>query len=47
MPKRTTSETVREKHKKLMEYGYVLDKKCALHDVDDKQKEAMLTYHSK
>ncbi|KAJ4818226.1 Pentatricopeptide repeat-containing protein [Rhynchospora pubera] len=31
---------------RLMEYGYVYDKRSALHDVDDEQKEALLTYHS-
>ena len=30
----------------LKEYGYVCDKSFALHDVDDEQKEAVLTYHS-
>lgn len=28
-----------------MEYGYICDKRFALHDVDDEQKDAMLTYH--
>lgn len=31
---------------KLQEYGYVYDKRFALHDVDDEQKEAALTHHS-
>lgn len=31
---------------RLMEYGYIRDKRFALHDVDDEQKDAMLTYHS-
>ncbi|KAJ0962620.1 hypothetical protein J5N97_027742 [Dioscorea zingiberensis] len=31
---------------KLKEYGYVSDKRFALHDVDDEQKEAVLAYHS-
>lgn len=31
---------------RLMEYGYVHDKSFVLHDVDDEQKEAVLTYHS-
>ncbi|XP_072978266.1 pentatricopeptide repeat-containing protein At5g46460, mitochondrial [Typha angustifolia] len=31
---------------KLKEFGYVCDKKFVLHDVDDEQKEAALTYHS-
>lgn len=29
-----------------MEYGYICDKRFALHDVDDEQKDGMLTYHS-
>ncbi|XP_010916791.1 pentatricopeptide repeat-containing protein At5g46460, mitochondrial [Elaeis guineensis] len=31
---------------KLKEYGYVYDRRFALHDVDDEQKEVVLTYHS-
>lgn len=31
---------------KLKEFGYVPDQRFALHDVEDEQKEAMLSYHS-
>lgn len=31
---------------KLKQYGYVPDQRFALHDVDDEQKEEMLSYHS-
>ncbi|WCJ27332.1 Pentatricopeptide repeat (PPR) superfamily protein [Euphorbia peplus] len=32
--------------RKLKEFGYIPDHKYALHDVDDEQKEEMLSYHS-
>jgi len=32
--------------KKLKEFGYVPDQKFALHDVEDEQKEEMLSFHS-
>lgn len=32
--------------RKLKDFGYICDKRFALHDVDDEQKEAVLTYHS-
>ncbi|XP_020100847.1 pentatricopeptide repeat-containing protein At5g46460, mitochondrial isoform X2 [Ananas comosus] len=31
---------------RLKEYGYVYDKRFVLHDVDDEQKETVLSYHS-
>ncbi|PHT55724.1 Pentatricopeptide repeat-containing protein, mitochondrial [Capsicum baccatum] len=31
---------------KLKEYGYVPDQRYAMHDVDDEQKEVVLSYHS-
>lgn len=31
---------------KLKEFGYVPDRRLALHDVEDEQKEAVLSYHS-
>jgi hypothetical protein len=32
--------------KKLKEFGFIPDKKFALHDVEDEQKEVMLSFHS-
>jgi hypothetical protein len=32
--------------KKLKKFGYVPDQKFALHDVEDEQKEVMLSFHS-
>ncbi|KAJ6911589.1 hypothetical protein NC652_022015 [Populus alba x Populus x berolinensis] len=32
--------------KKLKEFGFVLNKKFALHDVEDEQKEEMLSFHN-
>jgi len=44
------SERIYEKldwlRKKLKEFGYIPDQKFALHDVEDEQKEVMLSFHS-